>query len=124
MRRLTSDADQLAHKWVKVVLRTEMMKYEVTYDDLATRLAGVGVVEEGGALRNRASRGTFSAAFLLQCLAVIGTKSVNVVEFYDFIHDARTKVRDSGTLGTNGVRQMHAHRTSSDAVRSSLLDRQ
>ena len=83
-----SNADRLAHKWVKDVLRSEMIKRGVTFDDLAGRLVDAGVVEGAGALRNRISRARFSAAFFFQCLAVMGARNVNV-ELYDYIRDEK-----------------------------------
>lgn len=93
-----SDADQLAHEWVKRLLRSEMVKHGVTYADLVTRLVHVGLEEEEVALRNRVSRGAFSAAFLFQCLAVIGTKSVSV-ELLDYVMDNRATKKGRRTSG-------------------------
>ena len=86
---IMSDADRLAHKWVKCLLRSEMVRHDVTYTALAKSLVNLGVIEEDGALRNRVSRGKFSAAFFFQCLAAMGTKNVNV-ELYDFIRGEGT----------------------------------
>lgn len=78
-----------------------MVKHGVTYVDLAKRLVHVGLDEEEVALRNRVSRGAFSAAFYFQCLAVIGTKTVSV-ELLDYIMDNKStkKGRTAGGGGT------------------------
>ena len=73
-----SDADRSAHKWVRVLLRSKMVKRGITYADLADRLDDIGVIEAEEALRNRISRGRFSAAFLFRCLEVIGTRSIDL----------------------------------------------
>ena len=93
-----SDADLLAHQWVKRSLRSEMVKHGLTYADLAERLVTVGLVEEEVALRNRVSRGAFSAAFYFQCLAVIGTKTV-AVELLDYIIDNKSTKKGRHTSG-------------------------
>ena len=90
VKRPKSDADGLAHQWVKCLLRSEMVKRGVTYSDLARRLVDVGFVGDEGALRNRVTRGTLSGAFLFQCLTVIGTESVSA-DLYDFILDAKSR---------------------------------
>jgi hypothetical protein len=105
-----SEANRLAQKWISFVLRSEMMKYGVTYAELSKRLVDVGVVEECGALRNRVSRGRFSGAFLFQCLAVIGTKQVNV-ELCDYIRNAGPKLNEGPTLAGSAAaaHTYHSH---------------
>lgn len=44
----------------------------VTYAGLADKLADIGISEKEVNVRNRLSRGKFSAAFLLQCLEALG----------------------------------------------------
>jgi hypothetical protein len=88
-----SDPDQLAHKWVKFLLRSEMMKYGITYPALAKRLVNLGVVENEGALRTRITRGNFSAAFFFQCLAAIGIRNV-YVDLDDYVRDILSKEED------------------------------
>ena len=96
-----SDADLLAHEWVKRSLRREMVMRGMTYAELAERLVHVGLVEEEVNLRNRVSRGSFGAAFFFQCLAVMGVKSFNV-DLLDYIMDANStkKGRRTGRGGT------------------------
>jgi uncharacterized protein DUF6471 len=93
------DADRLAHKWVKCLLRSEMVRHGVSYAALAKRLVSLGVVEEEGALRNRISRGKFSAAFFFQCLAAIGTRNVNV-DLHDYILNRASKEEDDALRPT------------------------
>lgn len=63
--------------WVekaKRLVRTEMVRQGATYEDLANRLAAIGVTDNPPNLRNKVSRGTFTAAFLLQCMEALGTR--------------------------------------------------
>lgn len=48
------------------------MRKGVTYAQLVEKLAAIGVDEKEVNVRNKLSRGKFTAAFLLQCLSAIG----------------------------------------------------
>jgi Domain of unknown function (DUF6471) len=45
---------------------------------LAEKLAALGVTENERNLNNKISRGGFTAAFLLECLAAIGAKQLHL----------------------------------------------
>lgn len=55
-----------------------MARRGVTYDDLARRLEAIGIQDTVPNLRNKVSRGTFSAMFLLQCLDVLGCHTLRL----------------------------------------------
>ncbi len=61
---------------VKGILKAELKRRGMTYADLVQRLAEHGVVETEANLRNKISRGSFTAAFFLQCLIAIGCEHV------------------------------------------------
>jgi hypothetical protein len=63
---------------VKRLLRAEMARRGITYEDLAERLATVGVRDNAVNLRNKVARGTFSAVFLVQCLRAIGVRMLRL----------------------------------------------
>ncbi len=50
------------------LLRAEMARQQVTYASLVEKLAEIGVKEDERNLRNKVSRGKFTAAFMLACL--------------------------------------------------------
>jgi hypothetical protein len=56
----------------KGILKAELKRRGMTYADLVARLGEHGVVETEANLRNKLSRGSFTAAFFLQCLIAIG----------------------------------------------------
>ena len=60
----------------KNLLKGELKRKGVTYAQLAERLAAIGVHETERNLNNKVSRGGFSAAFLLQCLIVVGANDL------------------------------------------------
>lgn len=58
------------------LLKAELKRRGVTYAQLAERLNAIGVDEKEANIRNKLSRGKFTAAFLLQCLEAVGAKSL------------------------------------------------
>lgn len=63
---------------VKGILKGELKRRGLTYADLVDRLAEHGVIESEANLRNKISRGAFTAAFFVQCLIAIGCESVRI----------------------------------------------
>lgn len=53
-------------------LRIALERKGVTYSQLVEKLAAMGIDEKEVNVRNKLSRGKFTAAFLLQCLSAIG----------------------------------------------------
>ncbi|MBB5724070.1 hypothetical protein FHS72_003720 [Loktanella ponticola] len=53
------------------MVREAMRAKGVTVDQLTTRLSLIGVDMSSGGVANKISRGGFSSAFLLQCLAAM-----------------------------------------------------
>jgi hypothetical protein len=64
--------------YAKRVLRGEMARQGVAYADLVRLLAEAGVKETEANLRNKVSRGSFTAAFFLQCLSVMGVTTLHL----------------------------------------------
>ena len=60
------------------LLKAELKRRGVTYAQLVDRLAAIGVNEKEVNIRNKLSRGKFTAAFMLQCLAAIGATTVTL----------------------------------------------
>lgn len=63
---------------VKNMLRAEMMRRGVSYEQLATRLAAIGVEDNVLNLRNKVARGRFTATFFTQCLVALGVHELQV----------------------------------------------
>lgn len=53
------------------MVREAMRSKGVTVDQLTARLSAIGVDMSSGGVANKISRGGFSSAFLLQCLAAM-----------------------------------------------------
>jgi Domain of unknown function (DUF6471) len=60
------------------LLKAELKRKGVTYAGLVERLAQLGVDEKEVNVRNKLSRGKFTAAFFLQCLNAIGSSSLHL----------------------------------------------
>jgi predicted ABC-class ATPase len=65
----------------KSILKSKMKRRGFTYIDLAERLTSLGGKKETDAnLRNKVSRGTFTAAFFLQCLVAMNVRTLLIDE--------------------------------------------
>jgi Domain of unknown function (DUF6471) len=64
----------------KGILKAEIARRHMTYRDVAEKLAAHGVTETEANLRNKISRGGFSAGFFVSCLVAIGAHSVRLRE--------------------------------------------
>ena len=62
----------------KSLLKAELKRKNVTYAQLVGKLADVGVVDSEPNIRNKMSRGKFTAVFLIQCLEAIGCSSLRL----------------------------------------------
>jgi hypothetical protein len=63
---------------VKLLLKGELARKGVTYAQLAGKLADIGVMDSEPNIRNKISRGKFTAVFLIQCLEAIGASSLHL----------------------------------------------
>lgn len=64
----------------KQIIRNELVRSGVSHEELVKRLARMGVRENVPNLRNKLTRGRFSAPFLLQVMAALGAKSIDLDE--------------------------------------------
>lgn len=60
------------------LLKAELKRRGVTYAGLVEHLAAIGVAEKEANIRNKLSRGKFTAAFMLECLSAIGCSSLRL----------------------------------------------
>jgi len=60
------------------LLKAQLKLKGITYSQLVEKLEAIGVEEKEANIRNKLSRGKFTAAFLLHCLSAIGTTSLTV----------------------------------------------
>ena len=60
------------------ILKAELKRKGVTYAQLVEKLADIGISEKEVNVRNKLSRGKFSAAFLMQCLSALKTDTLHL----------------------------------------------
>lgn len=54
------------------LLKAELKKRDVSYAELSERLQKIGLPETVASITTKINRGTFSFAFFLQCMKVVG----------------------------------------------------
>ncbi len=65
---------------VKGILKAELKRRNLTYADLAEKLAPFGIQENDRNISNKIGRGTFTAVFFVQCLEAIGCTTINLAD--------------------------------------------
>jgi hypothetical protein len=81
VRSESEDAMKSDDEWVNLVkgiLRAEMARRAVTYDQLAAKLAELGVQDTAVNIRNKVARGGFSAVFFVQCLRAMNCTKIDI----------------------------------------------
>jgi transcriptional regulator with XRE-family HTH domain len=74
-------ADRLEfQEQAKNILKAELKRRGISYRDLADRLMERGVSESERNIANKISRGSFTAAFFLECLDAAGVKNLTLAE--------------------------------------------
>lgn len=62
----------------KNILKAELKRRGITYAQLAERLRAVGAKENERNIANKISRGSFTAAFFMMCMDVIGVHDLSL----------------------------------------------
>lgn len=65
-------------KRVKDLLKSELKRKGITYEELANKLSEYGIEENAHNIGIKIHRGSFSAIFMIQCLEVIGCKNLRI----------------------------------------------
>lgn len=71
-------ADDATVVRVKNILKAELKRRGVSYRDLAEKLTEMGTPDSERNLANKIARGTFTAAFFVQCLSAIGAREIRL----------------------------------------------
>lgn len=70
--------DEVWTERVKGMLKAELKLRNVGYRELAAKLTAMGIPETEANIKNKISRGGFTAAFFVQCLVAIGCSSLRL----------------------------------------------
>lgn len=65
----------------KRLLKSELIKRGVSTSELAILLNNEGIEETKSSIDSKISRGTFSAAFFIQSLSVIGCEKIEIEDY-------------------------------------------
>ena len=60
------------------LLKAELKRRDLTYPVLVEKLQAIGLPETTASITNKISRGTFTAAFLFQCMEAIGCRAISL----------------------------------------------
>jgi hypothetical protein len=63
---------------VKGILKAELKRRQLSYADLAAKLAEIGIEENERNISNKLTRGSFTAVFFFQCMMAIGCKTIHL----------------------------------------------
>lgn len=72
------DLDKQYQAKAKGLLRAEMARRNLSYEDLAEKLKSIGIEETPKNLSNKIGRGSFTAGFFIQCLEAIGCETLRL----------------------------------------------
>ncbi len=72
------DKDREWAERAKRLLKSQLAAKGVTYAQLAQKLGAIGIQDTEKNLNNKISRGGFTAAFFLQCMAAIGVSALRL----------------------------------------------
>jgi ribose 1,5-bisphosphokinase PhnN len=62
----------------RLFLKAEIVRADITWEELAKRLAEHGFRENAASIANRLARGTFPATFFLTCLVALGVEGLTL----------------------------------------------
>lgn len=71
-----AETDERWRETVKAMLKAQLKRRRVTYEELAVKLQALGIRETARGITNKMSRGSFTAVFLVQCLVAIGCETL------------------------------------------------
>lgn len=75
--------DRQAAEVAKNLIKGEMGKRNLTYSALADLLNRYGIDENERNLRNKISKGSFTAYFFFQCILAMGARDLDLEIYYD-----------------------------------------
>ena len=63
---------------IKGMVKAELKRQNLSYADLAEKLAAIGVKDNELNIKNKIGRGSFTAVFFFQCMEAIGCKTIHL----------------------------------------------
>lgn len=75
---MTTITDKDWNKLASGMLKAELARAGIGYEELTKKLANIGIDETYKAVAAKINRGSFTFAFFAQCMAAIGVKDVRL----------------------------------------------
>lgn len=69
------------NNWASVILKTELTRRNITYEQLRVLLSEIGVHETMPSILNKMSRGSFQFVFFLQCASAIKLTVIDLNQY-------------------------------------------
>lgn len=107
--RTEAEVEAHSRNTARTIIKVEMTKRKMTYRDLVAALAEYGVTEEERNLRNKISRGTFTAGFFITCMGAMKVKSLDLTYWLTPLEDVMADVR-AVVAGEDVSPELAAHR--------------
>jgi len=85
----------------KRLLKSAIIRRGVSHEVLAIRLNQLGIEETKSSIDSKISRGTFSAAFLLQCLYVLDCKYIDLEVEHNSLQEGKKPIVNYQTAVKN-----------------------
>jgi len=63
---------------VKGLLKAELKRRNLSYADLAEKLAALGIKDNERNISNKIARGSFTAVFFIQCMMAVGCHTIHL----------------------------------------------
>lgn len=63
---------------VKALLKAELTRRQISYRDLAEKLAAIGVPDSEANIANKIARGGFNAVWFFQVMSAIGCRTIHL----------------------------------------------
>lgn len=79
---------------VQRLLKAEMSKRGVKYQDLSTRLVNIGVNQSADNLRNKVNKGILGADLLLQIMYVLNMRKIERDDIIEVFNDMGSPLED------------------------------
>ena len=79
---------------VQRLLKTEMSRRGVRYQDLSERLATIGINQSADNLRNKVNKGILGADLLLQIMIVLNVRRIEREDLLDMFADMGVRLSD------------------------------
>lgn len=78
---------------VERLIKGEMSRRGVKYQDLSQRLTAIGINQSADNLRNKVNKGILGADLLLQIMYVLNFRKIDREDIQDIFHDMGVKIQ-------------------------------